>query len=61
MKIIRRGKYERQVFETLYGKGCPKCYCQFRFYDNETYCSDLIYDHHKYIKCPWCGHEVRVF
>ena len=37
MEIIRQGKPELQVVETMYEKECPRCHCQFRFNINETH------------------------
>lgn len=64
MEIIRQGKPELQVIETMYEKECPRCHCQFRFNINETHCGDLIYDIYDdcmYVRCPWCGHEIQEY
>jgi hypothetical protein len=71
MEIIRQGKPELQVVETMYEKECsryhwykkecPRCHCQFRFNINETHHGDLIYDDCMYVRCPWCGHEIQEY
>lgn len=61
MEIIRQGKSELQVIETMYEKECLRCHCQFRFNINETHFGDLIYDNCMYIRCPWCGHEIQEY
>lgn len=59
MKIIKQGKPELQVVETMYEEECPRCHCQFCFNINETHYGDLIYDDCMYIRCPWCGYEIQ--
>lgn len=59
MEIIRQGKPELQVVETMYEKECPRCHCQFRFNINETHHGDLMSDDCMYVRCPWCGHEIQ--
>lgn len=61
MEIIRQGKPELQVIETMYKKECPRCYCQFSFNVNDTHFGDLIYDNCMYVRCPWCGHEIKEY
>lgn len=61
MEIIRQGKPELQVVETMYEKECPRCHCQFRFNINETHYGDLIYDDCMYVRCPWCGYEIQEY
>lgn len=60
MEIIRQGKPELQVIETMYKKECSRCHCLFRFNINETHCISCVYDVYEYIQCPWCGYKMQV-
>lgn len=45
----------------VYEKECLRCHCQFRFNINEAHYGDLIYDNCMYVRCPWCGHEIKEY
>lgn len=52
MKIIKQGKPELQVVETMHEKECSRCHCQFRFNVNDTHLISCAIDVYRYVICP---------
>lgn len=61
MEIIRQGKPELQVIETMYKKECPRCHCQFRFNVSDTHLISCAIDVYEYVICPWCKSKMEAY
>jgi len=62
MKIIKQGKPELQIKPSKQNTiSCLECGCVFQYCDYDTHFGDLIYDNGMYVRCPWCGHEIKEY
>lgn len=59
MKVLKKGKYQKENIIT-----CEKCGCEFQYYDTEIIVDMTTPDEegffggfgvHKYLKCPTCN------